>query len=63
MSETELLIARKVATEPAQLTPVLRRLQEKIGLDPYTTRQRLLGCGLALLAKGKPAQLDALAGE
>ena len=63
MSETELLIARKVATEPAQLTPVLRRLQQRIGLDPYTTRQRLLGRGLALLAKGKPAQLDALAGE
>lgn len=63
MSETELLIARKVATEPAELSPVLRRLQERTGLDPYTTRQRLLGRGLALLAKGKPAQLDTLAGE
>jgi len=63
MSETQLLIARKVATEPAELTPVLRRLQQRIGLDPYTTRQRLLGRGLALLAKGQPAQLDTLAGE
>lgn len=63
MSETQLLIARKVATEPAELTPVLRRLQQKIGLDPYTTRQRLLGRGLALLAKGRPEQLDTLAGE
>lgn len=63
MSETQLLIARKVATEPAELTPVLRRLQQRIGLDPYSTRQRLLGRGLALLAKGPPAQLDTLAGE
>lgn len=63
MSETQLLIARKVATEPAELPAVLRRLQQKIGLDPYTTRQRLLGRGLALLAKGRPDQLDTLAGE
>lgn len=62
MSETELLIARKVATEPAQLMPVLRRLQQRICLDPYTTRQRLLGRGWALLAKGQAAQLETLAG-
>lgn len=63
MSETQLLIVRKIATEPAPLTPVLRGLQKKIGLDPYTTRQRLLGRGLAVLAKGRPAQLDLLAEE
>ncbi len=63
MSATELLIARKVAAEPPGLTPVLLRLQERAGLDPFTARQRLLGRGLALLAKGPAAKLDALAGE
>ena len=63
MSEPQLLIARKVATEPAELTTVLRGLQQKIGLDPYTTRQRLLGRGLAVLAKGQPPQLERLAEE
>ncbi|MEJ2490168.1 MAG: GIDE domain-containing protein [Desulfuromonadales bacterium] len=45
------LIVRQRAVSDEDLAPLLQALQEESGLDPYTTRQRLIGPGLALLGE------------
>lgn len=52
------LIVRQHLTPSAGLEILLEELQSGYGLDPYTTRQRLLGPGLTQLAQGEQSDLD-----
>jgi hypothetical protein len=56
-----LLIVRQRQTPHPELESLVGELRGGAGLDPYTTRQRLLGPGLAQLAQGRPQDLDGLA--
>ncbi len=48
-----LLIVRQRPTAHPELESLVGELQQNLGFDPYTTRQRLLGPGLAQLAQGE----------
>ncbi|MCP3175951.1 E3 ubiquitin ligase family protein [Desulfuromonas sp. KJ2020] len=56
-----LLLVEKTAVEPEGLADVLRFLLAQYGLDSYQARQRLLGAGKALLARGDHDRLTAMA--
>jgi hypothetical protein len=56
-----LLIVRQRLTPHPELDALLAELQSGYGLDPYTTRQRLLGPGLTQLAQGEQPELDGTA--
>lgn len=58
-----LLIVRQRPAPHADLEDLLDELQSGFGFDPYTTRQRLLGPGLAQLAQGEKSELDGLSGS
>lgn len=53
-----LLIVRQRPAAHPELERLLEELQAGFGYDPYTTRQRLLGPGLAQLAQGGRVALD-----
>jgi len=46
------LIVRQIPESGSELDELLRVLQGEYGLDSYTSRQRLIGSGLALFGKG-----------
>lgn len=56
-----LLLVEKTAAEPEGLAEALRFLAGQYGLDIYQARQRLLGAGKALLAKGAHDRVTAMA--
>jgi hypothetical protein len=57
-----LLIVRQRPVPHAELESLAEQLHGGFGLDPYTTRQHLLGAGLAQLAQGAEPSLDGMAG-
>ena len=57
-----LLIVRQRPVPHAELDRLVEQLHGECGLDPYTTRQQLLGAGLAQLAQGAVPSLDGMAG-
>ncbi len=62
MSEASvLLIVRQRPATYAELESLVGTLREGFQLDPYTTRQRLLGPGLAQLAQGDRESLERMA--
>lgn len=59
MSEpSRLLIVRQRPVPHPELEGLVSELHGSFGLDPYTTRQRLLGSGLGQLAQGEQQNLD-----
>ncbi|NJC89018.1 MAG: hypothetical protein FIB02_10910 [Desulfuromonas sp.] len=56
-----LLIVRQRQTPHPELEELTGQLQSGFGLDAYTSRQRLLGPGLAQLFQGEQPQLDSIA--
>ncbi|MCM2264047.1 MAG: hypothetical protein NDI73_02530, partial [Desulfuromonadales bacterium] len=56
-----LLIVRQRPSPHAELESLADELQSGFGLDSYTSRQRLLGPGLAQLAQGERQKLDDIA--
>lgn len=59
-SPEQWLVIDQIAVPSAGLDLLLTRIQRTFGLDPYTARQRLIGQGYALFAKGNAHQLDEL---
>ena len=57
-----LLIVRQRPVPHAELESLADQLHGGFGLDPYTTRQHLLGAGLAQLAQGTEPSLNGMAG-
>lgn len=56
-----LLIVRQRPIAHPELESLVGELQQNLGLDPYSTRQRLLGPGLAQLAQGERQTLTGFA--
>jgi len=61
MADTALLIVRQRPVPHAELENLVSELQAKFHLDPYTTRQRLLGPGLTQLLQGEQERLEEMA--
>lgn len=59
-SQENLLIV-SASYEQERLVPLIQQLSKVGQLDAYTVRQRLIGSGLAQLAKGTPEQLQPMA--
>jgi hypothetical protein len=57
----QLLIVRQRPAAHPELADLVAELQSVFQLDAYVTRQHLLGSGLAQLAQGEAADLDAIA--
>lgn len=60
--ELRLLIVRQRPTAHPELDALVGMMQADYRLDPFTTRQLLLGAGLAQLAKGEEPFLEVVAG-
>ncbi len=61
MIDAALLIVRQCPAPHAEMENLVAELQAKFHLDPYTTRQRLLGAGLVQLIKGERSGLEPVA--
>jgi hypothetical protein len=58
MGDASLLLVRQRPVPHPELESLIDELRDGFGLDPYVTRQRLLGAGLAQLAQGERQSLD-----
>ncbi|MDY0189560.1 MAG: GIDE domain-containing protein [Desulfuromonas sp.] len=60
-TQTEHLLLVMASSDQDRFAPLIKQLATAGALDSYTLRQRLIGVGLAQLAKGTQAQLQPLA--
>lgn len=61
-AELRLLIVRQRPAAHPELDALVGKMQADYRLDPFTTRQSLIGAGLAQLAKGEAPLLEGMAG-